>query len=277
MKKSLALILILILPLTGCIKEKEVKVSSSQEEWKNYEEVKEKLNESYAILYFYSKEQCSACEKLEENVFSSNDFIEKAKDFLLIKVDVDSSDGGQLAYKYGIQYIPYLPTVIFLLNGTELFRVVGITTLNEFLQKMDDALKGKMGDDFPFVLLDGTVKHLSDYRGKPVIVDFMATWCQPCHMQMKELSKVKEHFGNNIYIISLDIYEGDDANKIKNTFGEYVNKWIFGMDEYKVASKYVLEGGIPTLAIFDSHGRWKYVKTGYTSSQTLIDVVNAIE
>ena len=47
-----------------------------------------------------------------------------------------------------------------------------------------------VGDDFVFISLEETEKHLRDYRGKIVILDMWATWCAPCQYQMIELKKV---------------------------------------------------------------------------------------
>lgn len=40
---------------------------------------------------------------------------------------------------------------------------------------------------------------------QPVLVDFFATWCQPCKMMHPVLQQVKEVLGNRIRIIKIDI------------------------------------------------------------------------
>ena len=47
--------------------------------------------------------------------------------------------------------------------------------------------------DFSYPDLDGTMHHLSDYRGKWVLVNYWATWCPPCLEELPEL----EVFHNN--------------------------------------------------------------------------------
>lgn len=46
------------------------------------------------------------------------------------------------------------------------------------------ALTGKTAPDFTLQAVDGKTVHLSDYRGKAVVLNFWATWCAPCKIEM---------------------------------------------------------------------------------------------
>ena len=96
---------------------------------------------------------------------------------------------------------------------------------------------------------------------------------------MNQLESTLNHYGKNdgVAIISLDVEPKDDANKIKATFSSHINEWTFGMDKYGVAQKYLLQNSIPTLVIFDKHGRLSYLHAGLTSSQQLIGIIDEIK
>ncbi len=62
----------------------------------------------------------------------------------------------------------------------------------------------------PLVLktLDGTVHDLAKYRGKVVLVNFWATWCEPCRDEMPSLEKLKEKFaGQPFEVLAVNVDE----------------------------------------------------------------------
>ena len=59
--------------------------------------------------------------------------------------------------------------------------------------------------DFQFTELDGTIHHLSEYRGKYVLLDFWGTWCGPCRANLPFLRKTYQGFKDRGFeIIGMD-------------------------------------------------------------------------
>ena len=70
-----------------------------------------------------------------------------------------------------------------------------------------DDSKGKIAPDFALRALDGRTVKLSDFRGKAVLLNFWATWCAPCRIEMPwlvEFYKQYQSQGLEIVGVSMD-------------------------------------------------------------------------
>lgn len=57
------------------------------------------------------------------------------------------------------------------------------------------SLNGQIAPDFTLDSLDGKTVHLSDFRGKAVLLNFWATWCQPCKIEMRWFEQLQKQYG----------------------------------------------------------------------------------
>ena len=73
------------------------------------------------------------------------------------------------------------------------------------------ALEGKVAPAFTLVDLSGKKVSLADYKGKPVLVNFWATWCGPCKLEMPWFEEFnKKYAGQGLVILGV---AADDAAK----------------------------------------------------------------
>jgi peroxiredoxin len=56
-------------------------------------------------------------------------------------------------------------------------------------------LQGQLAPDFALASLDGKTLKLSDYRGKAVLLNFWATWCEPCKIEMPWFVELQNKYG----------------------------------------------------------------------------------
>jgi thiol-disulfide isomerase/thioredoxin len=105
--------------------------------------------------------------------------------------------------------------------------------------------------DFYFTLLEGSVKNLSDYRGKVVLVDMWSTWCGPCMVIMPELKKIYDAYNRTeLEIISINIDTQETVELIESYIAYFAEQyeielnWIFARDDRSVAENYLKDGAI---------------------------------
>jgi peroxiredoxin len=83
-------------------------------------------------------------------------------------------------------------------------------------------LKGQAAPDFTLQSLDGKTVHLSDFRGKGVLLNFWATWCQPCKIEMPWFAELQKQYGPQglqIVGIAMDDASPDDIGKFAHDLG----------------------------------------------------------
>lgn len=117
----------------------------------------------------------------------------------------------------------------------------------------EPSLRGRAAKNFPFTL-DGKPSHLSDLRGKVVIVDFWASYCQPCVDEAASLNQLETHIaprGGEIIGVSFD-EDSDAYQSFLHSFA--VNFPTFRDPSHDIASSYG-SSMIPEAYIIDREGR----------------------
>lgn len=115
--------------------------------------------------------------------------------------------------------------------------------------------------DFTVENSDGSSVKLSDMKGKPVVLNFWASWCPPCKAEMPEFDKVYAELGSEVTFMMVDLTDGQRETKEKGA--AYVLEQGFSFPVYydikqEAAYTYGIRS-IPTTIFIDSGG---YIVTG---------------
>ena len=62
--------------------------------------------------------------------------------------------------------------------------------------------------DFSVIDIDGNTVRLSDMKGKPVVLNFWASWCPPCRVEMPDFDKVYKELGRDVQFMMVDLVDG---------------------------------------------------------------------
>ena len=101
--------------------------------------------------------------------------------------------------------------------------------------------------------LDGQSISPGDLQGRPVLVEFWATWCPPCRSTLGWLADVKKRYGERLVVITVAI-ESDEAavRKVADERKSTI-RWTMGTPE--IARSFGDVSGVPTLLLFDEAGK----------------------
>ncbi len=137
---------------------------------------------------------------------------------------------------------------------------------------------GSEAPNFSLRDLDGRPFQLKDFRGKVVLLDFMATWCGPCRASMPGLKVLWEEYGGRIVLISISVdpvYDTED--RLRSWVRGGGATWIHARDtmDPPLAQIYGVTG-IPTYVIIDKDGCVRYRHVGLTSEGVIRGEIEAL-
>lgn len=135
-----------------------------------------------------------------------------------------------------------------------------------------------MAKDFTVYDDAGNAVKLSDYRGKPVVVNFFASWCGPCKMEMPHFEACYQAYGEQVAFLMVNLCAfGNDtktAAKAMIEAGGYTFPVLFDT-EGDAALAYAIRS-MPTTIFVSAKGELKGQKIGAIDEQTLRATVQAM-
>jgi peroxiredoxin len=125
-------------------------------------------------------------------------------------------------------------------------------------------------------LVGGGDQSLEAYAGKVVIVDFWATWCEPCKQSFPAYQKLVSQMGGDLVV--LGISQDDDAKGIPAFLSETGAKFPVVWDDGKAVAKSYDPPTMPTAYVIDKSGIVRFVHVGYRAGDeaTLEDEVRSL-
>ncbi|QQG45128.1 MAG: TlpA family protein disulfide reductase [Candidatus Sungiibacteriota bacterium] len=120
----------------------------------------------------------------------------------------------------------------------------------------------KAAPEFSFNDYNGKEVKLSDFRGKPILVNAWAAWCPFCREELSDFAKVKEEFGGKFEVIAIDRAEPLEVAKRYSDQLGVTEKFVFLLDP--ADSFYQSIGGfsMPETIFVDKDGKTVFHKRG---------------
>src|SRR4030066_705492 len=137
---------------------------------------------------------------------------------------------------------------------------------NEFSASSSEAKEP--APNFALVLLDGKSFQFSEHKGKPVLINFFASWCLPCRDEMPVLEKIVRNYQPK-GVVFLGIAVDDTEEKMKEFIKRYDVTFPVGLDKTAEIQKSFGLYGIPTTYFIDRNGMINYSHSGVVTEELL--------
>jgi len=120
---------------------------------------------------------------------------------------------------------------------------------------------------FDFTDTAGKRHRLAEYPGRPVILNYWATWCVPCIQEIPEIAEFHRAHPDVVVIgIALD---AEDVAKTKAFARKIGHTYPLVLSSDKVEKQLAPVKGLPTTRIFDGSGKLVYDKLGRVTKKSL--------
>jgi thiol-disulfide isomerase/thioredoxin len=117
---------------------------------------------------------------------------------------------------------------------------------------------------------------LEDLKGKPVVLDFWATWCGPCMMQTPILDRVAKRYADKgLEVVGINVFD-DDHDAARNYARVKKLAYPIVLDDKGVVQREYGVNNLPSLVLVDREGRIVRVSRGLVDEATLDRMVRDI-
>lgn len=148
-------------------------------------------------------------------------------------------------------------------------------------------LNGQQAPNFTLEDLEGKQVTLSNFKGRPLVVDFWATWCGPCKLEIPWLEQMQKQYGNQglqVIGISADELDKSDPARLfteKKEISDFATKMHINypvlLDADAIANSYGGVDALPTTFFINRSGKIVASTVGLPPRDELVnDIQKAI-
>ena len=132
--------------------------------------------------------------------------------------------------------------------------------------------------DFTVYDVTGKAVKLSDFRGKPVVLNFWASWCGPCQSEMPHFQKLYEEVGDQVQFVMVNLADawGDTKASAENLLKKQGYTFPVYYDTQGVLTNLYGISGVPATLFLDEQGAVVAAWSGALTEQYLRQGISVI-
>lgn len=134
--------------------------------------------------------------------------------------------------------------------------------------------EGSQAKDFTLKVADGSAITLSGFKGKPVVLNFWASWCPPCRDEMPVLKGAAGTYEGKVRFVGINIQDSDGT--FRKALAEFALPYPNGRDEDLSISQAYGVMALPKTFFINKDGMVVYVHAGKIDEATLAAVLQKI-
>jgi thiol-disulfide isomerase/thioredoxin len=145
----------------------------------------------------------------------------------------------------------------------------GATTI----EPSEDAVAevGQPAPEVTYETFEGETASLADYEGRPLVVNFWASWCGPCITEMPAFEQVHQQLGDEVAFLGLNVQDTvEDGQRFVDRMGV---TWDLGRDPDGTLVQRLGGIGMPTTVLIDADGVVREINTGELDADELTSLI----
>lgn len=125
---------------------------------------------------------------------------------------------------------------------------------------------------FKLTRLDGGIVKLADYRGKVIVLNFWATWCGPCRIEMPQFERTLMRFKNDQNVVFFAVNTDEDRPQVKPYLA--MQKFKLPVVFAEFLDEHYAVSSIPTTLVLNRQGNISFRQTGFNSREDFVELLS---